>query len=338
VSAAAPATVVCFGEALVDLLARAPASPATPPSFTAYAGGAPANVAVAVARLGGAARFVGMLGEDLFGELLAGELQRAGVDISCTRRTRQAKTALAFVALDEHGERSFSFYRPPAADLLFRAADFAPRAFAEAAVLHVCSNSLTEAPIAAATLAGVHAARAAGALISMDVNLRPSLWGAGVDPAPLVWQLLLEADLVKLDEAELDFLARSSGGAQAALARAFAARAQVVVVTAGAAPFRWLARGGAAGGGTTGGTVRTFAVSAVDSTAAGDAFVGGWLQALIAAGVRRDTLREWLAPPRQLEQTLRYAAACGALATTRHGAFAAMPAAAEVQALLGTGA
>jgi fructokinase len=337
VSAVAPATVVCFGEALVDLLARAPASPATPPTFTAYAGGAPANVAVAVARLGGAARFVGMLGEDLFGELLAGELQRAGVDISCTRRTSQAKTALAFVALDAHGERSFSFYRPPAADLLFRAEDFAPRAFADAAVLHVCSNSLTEAPIAAATLAGVRAARAAGALISVDVNLRPSLWGAAVDPAPRVWQLLVEADLVKLDEAELDFLARSSGGAQAALARLFAAQAQLVVITAGAAPFRWLARG-AAGGGTTGGTLRTFAVSAVDTTAAGDAFVGGWLQALIAAGARRDTLREWLTPPRQLEQALRYAAACGALATTRHGAFAAMPAAAEVQALLGTAA
>jgi fructokinase len=332
VSAVAPATVVCFGEALVDLLARAPASPAAPPTFTAYAGGAPANVAVAVARLGGAARFVGMLGEDLFGELLARELQRAGVDISCTRRTSQAKTALAFVALDAHGERSFSFYRPPAADLLFRAEDFAPRAFADAAVLHVCSNSLTEAPIAAATLAGVRAARAAGALISLDVNLRPSLWGAAVDPAPRVWQLLAEADLVKLDEAELDFLARSSGGAQGALARLFAAQAQLVVVTAGAAPFRWLARG------TTGGTLRTFAVSAVDTTAAGDAFVGGWLQALIAAGVRRDTLREWLTPPRLLEQALRYAAACGALATTRHGAFAAMPAAAEVQALLGTAA
>jgi fructokinase len=337
VSAVAPATVVCFGEALVDLLARAPASPATPPTFTAYAGGAPANVAVAVARLGGAARFVGMLGEDLFGELLAGELQRAGVDISCTRRTSQAKTALAFVALDAHGERSFSFYRPPAADLLFRAEDFAPRAFVDAAVLHVCSNSLTEAPIAAATLAGVRAARGAGALISVDVNLRPSLWGTAVDPAPRVWQLLVEADLVKLDEAELDFLARSSGGAQAALARLFAAQAQLVVITAGAAPFRWLARG-AAGGGTTGGTLRTFAVSAVDTTAAGDAFVGGWLQALIAAGARRDTLREWLTPPRQLEQALRYAAACGALATTRHGAFAAMPAAAEVQALLGTAA
>jgi fructokinase len=336
VSAVAPATVVCFGEALVDLLARAPASPAAPPTFSAYAGGAPANVAVAVARLGGAARFVGMLGEDLFGELLAGELQRAGVDISCTRRTSQAKTALAFVALDAHGERSFSFYRPPAADLLFRAEDFAPRAFADAAVLHVCSNSLTEAPIAAATLAGVRTARAAGALISLDVNLRPALWGAAVDPAPRVWQLLVEADLVKLDEAELEFLARSSGGAPAALARLFAAQAQLVVVTAGAAPFRWLARGAA--GDTTEGTLRTFAVSAVDTTAAGDAFVGGWLQALIAAGVRRDTLREWLTPARQLEQALRYAAACGALATTRHGAFAAMPAAAEVQALLGTAA
>ena len=337
-SAAAPATVVCFGEALVDLLAQAPTNRAAPPTFTAYAGGAPANVAVAVARLGGAARFVGMLGEDLFGELLARGLQRAGVDISCTRRTRQAKTALAFVALDEHGERSFSFYRPPAADLLFRAEDFAPHAFADAALFHVCSNSLTEAPIAAATLAGVHAARAAGALISVDVNLRPSLWGAGVDPAPRVWQLLLEAELVKLDQAELEFLARTSGGAQAALARLFAARAQVVVVTAGAAPFRWLARAGAAGGGTTDGTLRTFAVSAVDTTAAGDAFVGGWLRALSAAGVRRDTLREWLTPPRQLEHALRYAAACGALATTRRGAFAAMPAAAEVQALLGTGA
>jgi fructokinase len=336
VSEATRSTLVCFGEALVDLLARPRASPAEPPTFTAFAGGAPANVAVARARLGGAARFVGMLGEDLFGELLAGELRRAGVDISCTRRTSQAKTALAFVALDAHGERAFSFYRPPAADLMFRAEDFEARSVADAAVFHVCSNSLTEAPIAAATLAGVRAARAAGALVSMDVNLRPSLWPAGVDPAPRVWETLLQADLVKLDEAELAFLARAAGDTQTVLARLLAAHAQVVVVTAGAAPFRWMARAGAASA-TTSGTLPTFAVSAVDTTAAGDAFVGGWLHALISAGVRRDTLREWLARPGELEQALRYAAACGALATTRHGAFAAMPAAAEVQALLQAG-
>ncbi|MDB6163151.1 MAG: fructokinase, partial [Xanthomonadaceae bacterium] len=111
--------IACFGEALVDLLAQPAATPAEPRHFVEYAGGAPANVAVAVARLGGTARFVGMLGADLFGDMLLAQLQDAGVDTQCVRRTAAARTALAFVSLDAAGERSFSFYRPPAADLLF---------------------------------------------------------------------------------------------------------------------------------------------------------------------------------------------------------------------------
>jgi fructokinase len=322
----APATVVCFGEALIDLLAQAPEH-AAPRRFTEYAGGAPANVAVAIARLGGKARFVGMLSTDFFGARLQEQLAAAGVDVSAVRRTAEARTALAFVALDAQGERSFSFYRPPAADLLFRAAQFEARSFADAAVFHVCSNSLTERGIAAATLEGVQRARAAGALISMDVNLRPALWPKDADPAPLLWQVLLQAELVKLDVGELEFLARGAGGAAQALARLFAARAQCVIVTDGAAPLTWHTRAGS-------GSQASFRVATLDTTAAGDAFSGGWLHALLGHGVRRERLAELLAQPTVLRECLRFAAACGALATTRHGAFSAMPSAAEVARLL----
>ena len=321
--------IACFGEALVDLLSREPAEIGAPRQFTEYAGGAPANVAVAVARLDGRARFIGMLGEDLFGDRLLAQLQRAGVDVSCVRRTAEAKTALAFVSLDARGERSFSFYRPPAADLLFREEHFEARCFEDAAVLHVCSNSLTEPGVAAATLGGMRRARAGGAMVSMDLNLRPSLWPRGVDPLPLLWEALLEADLVKLSGSELQFIAPAASGVEAALARLLAARAQCVLLTDGAAAVRWFTR-------TSSGSLGTFNVAVVDTTAAGDAFVGGWLKALAARGIRRETLAAMLAERAQLTECLRYAAASGALATTRHGAVAAMPSDKEVRALLET--
>ena len=326
---AAPGYIACFGEALIDLLAGEPPQTPAPRQFTEYAGGAPANVAVAVARLGGRARFIGMLGEDLFGDRLRAQLERAGVDVSCVRRTAEAKTALAFVSLDARGERSFSFYRPPAADLLFRVEHFEARCFEETAVFHVCSNSLTEPAIAAATLGGMRRARSAGALVSMDLNLRPSLWPRTVDPVPQLWETLLEADLVKLCRGELQFIAPSAGGVEAALARLLGARAECVLLTDGAAPVRWFTR-------SSSGSLNTFSVRVVDTTAAGDAFVGGWLKALVDRGTSRATLAALLSERERLTECLRYAAACGALATTRHGAFAAMPSADEVRALLAT--
>ena len=324
-------TVVCFGEALVDMLARPAGEPGAPRQFVEYAGGAPANVAVAVARLGGHARFVGMLGEDLFGDMLVSQLAAAGVDVTCVQRTGEAKTALAFVSLDEQGERSFSFYRPPAADLLFREAHFDAACFDGIAVFHVCSNSLTEPAIATTTLAGMQRARAEAALVSMDLNLRPALWPRGVDPAPLAWQALEEADLVKLSVGELEFLAHAEGGEDAVLHRLGNGHAQCVLVTDGAAPIRWFTR-------TRQGIASTFTVAAIDTTAAGDAFVGGWLHALAEQNVTPGTLAEFLEHPERLADTLRFAAACGALATTRHGAFAAMPTRAELERAFGTAA
>ncbi|TKR33218.1 carbohydrate kinase [Luteimonas gilva] len=324
-----PGTIVCFGEALIDFLAQLQASGA-PRAFLQFAGGAPANVAVAVAHLGGDAQFVGMLGEDMFGDFLLESLSDAGVDTRHVVRTGAAKTALAFVALDGDGERSFSFYRPPSADLLFRATDFRPACFDGAAAFHVCSNSLTESEIAEATLAGMRMARQAGALVSMDLNLRPALWPDNADPRPRLWAALEAADVVKLARSESEYLADAlSGDERAVLARLWQGRAQAVVITDGAAPVRWHTR-------KASGELPSFGVRAVDTTAAGDAFVGGLLHRLAQDGVDGARLNEYLNDATAFVDSLRFAAAVGGLAVTRHGAFAAMPKLADVQALLDT--
>ncbi len=323
-------TIVCFGEALIDFLAQPPETAHAPRAFLQFAGGAPANVAVAVARLGGDAQFIGMLGADMFGDFLLDSLREAGVGTGFVARTDRAKTALAFVALDTDGERSFSFYRPPSADLLFRAEDFGPRCFDDAAAFHVCSNTLTEAGIAAATLTGMRRARDAGAMVCMDMNLRPALWAHDADPYPPLWDALEAADLIKLARTELDYLAKPLlGGEAAVLARLWQGRAQAVVVTDGAAPIRWFTRKNA-------GESASFNVRAVDTTAAGDAFVGGLLFRLVQHGIDGAKLAGFLDDASALTDALRFAAATGGLAVTRNGAFAAMPRLPDVQALLAT--
>lgn len=294
--------------------------------FLQHAGGAPANAAVAVAHLGGRSEFVGMLGTDMFGDFLLEELHAAGVGTQHIQRTAEAKTALAFVALDAHGERSFSFYRPPAADLLFRPEHFRKECFVDAGIFHVCSNSLTESEIAQATFDGMARARAAGALVSMDLNLRTPLWRRDVDPLPRLWQALRAADLVKLAANELHYLAEHSAGERAVLDELLKT-ARVVVVTDGAAPVRWHTKFGD-------GSLPGFAVQAVDTTAAGDAFVGGLLVQLVERDVNVARLDALLSDEAAWSQVLRFAAACGALAVTRHGAFASLPSRAEVEALL----
>ncbi|RJU11687.1 carbohydrate kinase [Xanthomonas campestris] len=317
--------VVCFGEALIDMLALPPAGPDEARTFAQYAGGAPANVAVAVARLGGAAHFVGMLGRDMFGDFLLESLQQAGVVTDGIVRTDEAKTALAFVALDAAGERSFSFYRPPAADLLFRAEHFAADGFAQAAVLHVCSNSMTEPAIAQCTLDGMRRARADGTIVSLDLNLRPMLWPQDVDPAPLLWEALALADVVKLSREELDYLAGTlDSDASAVTQKLWQGHARWLLVTDGGGPVHWQTR-------VDSGQVPAFHVQVRDSTAAGDAFVGGLLFQLAA---RASTLEQLCADPAAIAEVIRFAAAVGALAVTRKGAFAAMPSVDEVHSLI----
>ncbi|HET7588088.1 MAG TPA: carbohydrate kinase [Gammaproteobacteria bacterium] len=318
--------VICFGEALIDFHAQGPLEAGAPARFVQYAGGAPANVAVAVARLGGDAAYIGMLGRDMFADFLLQSFSDAGVDTRYIARTAAANTGLAFVSLDADGERRFSFYRPPAADLLFRPEHFDETCLASASVFHACSNSLTEVEIAGATLDGMRRARDAGALISFDLNWRPALWPQNVDPLPRIWSALAEAELVKLCGAELAFLAEPLGSEQAVLDRLWEGRTALMMITDGAQPIRYFTRDGR-------GSVPTFQTRVVNTNAAGDAFIGGFLYCLAKEGVGAADFSVFCATG-GLATTIRFAAACGAFAVTRHGAFTAMPTLNDVQPML----
>ncbi|MBD3898185.1 carbohydrate kinase [Halomonas sp. ML-15] len=314
--------IITFGEALVDMLSSrlGDADDGTAETFTPYAGGAPANVAVACARLGVPSRFLGMLGADYFGDFLAGELAAHGVDTSGVVRTRAARTALAFVSRDAAGERTFDFYRPPAADLLYRLEHLPPGVFADPAIVHVCTNSLTEPEIADTTLAMADMAAKVGALVSVDANLRHSLWETGSADISLVTQLLDRAQLIKLSRDELDYL-RADHPADAWLNERLAAGVKLAVITDGPGNVEAFSAGQRL-------VVTPPQVQAVDTTAGGDAFIGGLLAML--AETQDDA---WWQDQDRLRQQLEVACRCGAHAVTRPGAYAALPTRQDLEAL-----
>lgn len=320
-------SILCFGEALIDFHAQPQGGAGQPPAFVPFAGGAPANVAVAAARLGAQARFAGMLARDMFGDFLLKSLVDLDVGTDDIARTDEARTALAFVAHDDKGDRSFSFYRPPAADLLFRPEHFRKEAFDDLAVFHVCSNSLTEAAIADTTVEGMRRARAAGALVSFDMNLRPALWPKGEDQLPRLWNTLSEADVIKLSAEEFAVLHEGAGSDDAVLERLWKGHARLLLVTDGAEPMRWFTR-------TAQGVIKGYTVDAVDTTAAGDAFVGGLLARVAAEGITVDQLDTLVTDQARLTDLIRFAAACGAITATRKGSFTAIPDQAEVKAFM----
>ena len=321
------ASILCFGEALIDFHQDGQDAHGHARAYVPFAGGAPANVAVAVAKLGGAARFAGMLSTDPFGDFLLDSLARAGVDTRLVARTADANTALAFVSHDASGDRSFTFYRPPAADLLFRAEHFRDDSFDGLAVFHVCSNSMTEAAIAQATRDGMQRARAAGALVSFDVNLRPALWPRELDPRPALWEALALADLVKVSAEEMAFLAVE--GEEAMLERLWQGPTRLLLVTDGPARMRWFSRDAE-------GELPAYAIDTVDTTAAGDAFVGGLLCRLAEWSIDAAGLDDLITQLPRLHAVLRYAAACGALTAARQGSFTALPSADDVLAFMET--
>ncbi|OGO75787.1 MAG: sugar kinase [Chromatiales bacterium RIFOXYA1_FULL_46_5] len=305
--------VCCFGEVLIDFLQ----DKAQPGVFHRFAGGAPANVAVAVARLGGHSKFIGMLGKDMFGDFLLQELQSYGVDCSAVRQTMDAKTALAFVALNEQGDRSFSFYRPPAADLLYKIEHCPAELWQDTGILHLCSNSLTEPDIAQTSFALVRLAQQHGWLVSVDANLRHNLWSEGKASKELVTQLLEMADVVKLSEDELEYLADGQS-TQSWLQHILAFRPSWLVVTAGANEVQSYSK-------TDSFSVAVTKVPVLDTTAAGDAFVGTWLYQIAQQLELGESLTELVAQPELQWQMINKAIRAGSLTCQQYGAFSSLP-------------
>lgn len=307
--------VIAFGEALVDMLSsRLGDDRQGPETFTPYAGGAPANVAVACARLGLPSSFLGMLGADYFGDFLEQELRHHGVDVSGVVRTQLARTCVAFVSRDSSGERTFDFYRPPAADLLYRTEHLPAGVFANPAIIHLCSNSLTDPDIAQTTLAITEMAHRSGSLVSVDANLRHNLWPDHHVDISLVTRLIDHAALVKVSSEELDHL-RAEHPREDWIAQRLAAGVRLIVVTDGPGSVEAYTAHGVT-------SMTPPEVKAVDTTAGGDAFIGGLLAALSEHDWQADG---WQYDTDFLDQSLSLACRCGAHAVARPGAYIALP-------------
>ena len=315
--------ILCFGEALIDFLhiGATRQGPLTLPEFRQYPGGAPANAAVAVARLGGQALFAGQVGQDPFGEFLADALIQYGVDTRFLLKHPQAKTALAFVMLDESGDRSFSFHRHDTADVILEKHQVHSDWFSGDSILHFCSNTLTTRHIAECTSHIVDSARRAGNLVSFDVNLRHNLWASGEADRVLVNNLVTKSDLVKFSRDELEYLA--NGNCQDYIAHCLTEQCQLLLVTDGANRIDYFTA-------NQQGSIQPPKVKAVDTTAGGDAFIGGFLYALGCF----DEITDVFADASELESLLLFATHCGAYAVTQPGAFPALPDLACIQARL----
>ena len=312
--------VVTLGELLVDFVPTVSGvGLIDAPAFKKAAGGAPANVAAGLARLGISAGFMGKVGDDAFGHFLARTLEDAGVDSSRLRFCNTARTALAFVSLRSDGEREFMFYRHPSADMLYAPEDVDDEYIRCAKVLHYGSVSLIGEPSRGATLGAVETAKRASLTISYDPNLRLSLWpdaAKAKEGIMLGWPL---AEVIKVSEEELAFLS-GTDDLDTAVQELWHADLRLLVITRGKSGCRYVTP-------RYSGEVPGFRVKAVDSTGAGDGFVAGLLKGLIRhpSADQNET---------QLAAICRYANAVGALTTTERGAIPALPDAATVESLL----
>ena len=318
--AAGPA-IFCIGEALIDFI-PAGLSPDGAPLLAPMPGGATANTAVAAAKLGARASFIGKVGDDGFGRLLIDTLAGYGVETGLMSMTRSACTTMAFVMLSPDGEREFTFARKPGADMMLSAEDI-PGGFTGAGdMLHFGTLGLVPGALSKeAHLKAILAARAAGAVISFDPNLRFPLWDSPEDLKATVLEHLPFAGIVKVSDDEIPFIFDTDEEKKAAT-YCFSQGASVVFVTRG--------KNGAAVYTPSFSTeTEGLPVKAVDTTGAGDAFNGAMLSSFLGKPILE------CLEPEALAKTLHYANIAGGITVTRKGAMAGSPSPEEIEAYRG---
>ena len=200
--------LICLGELLIDMFPAELGRPhAEVSAFRPVPGGAPANAAVAARRLGAEAAFIGKVGDDPFGHFLVDVLAREGVETRGMRLDPEARTTMNLMAQPDANHYDCLFYRNPGADTRLRPDELDEALLRSTRAFHFGSLSLTDEPARSATVEAVKIAKAAGALISYDVNYRPTLWKSPEEAAAQARAMIRYADLVKVNEAELALLA-----------------------------------------------------------------------------------------------------------------------------------
>lgn len=315
--------VICLGELLIDFCpGDANVSLGEAQSFTRSPGGAPANVAVAVRRLGRSAGFIGAVGDDSFGEFLAGVLASEGVETVSLLRQPGMPTPLAFVAAKADGTCDFSFYHDDAGLANLTEEDIDETYIAGGSALHFGSISRIAPAARAATDKARRIAAAAGLIISYDPNYRPQLWSGENEARRRIRKGFEGTTITKISRDEWQFILGTGDFSQGAW-QLLAAGVQLVVRSEGADGASFATTSAA-------GHVDAFNVDPVEFTGAGDAFDASLLVDLLS--FRADGISPGELDESQLRRLIRRANAVGALTTTRAGAIPALPTRAEVDA------
>lgn len=314
--------LVAIGEALIDFVPEESGKPIKQVSgFSPKVGGAPANVCGVFARLGQQSQMITQLGQDPFGDKIVDEFKEFGIGCEYIQRTGEANTSLAFVALKEDGDREFSFYRKPGADMLLPPEAVKREWFDAADVLHFCSVSLGDFPMKQAHEKAVEYALEEGCLVSFDPNLRFALWEDEKELYQAVLEFLPKAHVLKISDEELEFITGHKT-VEEAKDVLFQGNVELVIYTEGsngAKAFTKQAEAASPGK----------KVEAVDTTGAGDAFIGSFLYQLCKDGIGKDKLAGLTLE--QLKKYLDFSNEYCGKSVMAHGAIASYPTLGEME-------
>lgn len=315
---------ICLGELLVDFVADQIGDLHQVTRFSHKPGGAPANVAIAMQRLGLQSGFITKVGEGSFGQFLSEVVQREGVDTSYLQHTYKARTGLAFVWRKENGDREFSFHRDPSADMLLSKRDIEENYFRQCQCFHYGSISLISELSREATYQAIKYAQRFGSIISYDPNLRLTLWDSHKEAKERILEGMTYADMVKVSEEEIRFLTGSSDP-QAGIDFFRSKGVKLALLTYGS-QGAWLVTSQIAE------FVPSFQLQAIDTTGAGDAFAAAVLYQLVENRMIAEKLGD--IHVQQARNIVTFAHAAGALTTTQAGAIPALPTREEVNEMI----
>lgn len=313
--------IVTIGEILIDLTSTGREGDI--PVYKANPGGAPANVAVAAARLGADTAFIGKVGDDFYGEFLKKTLENNNVDTSYVLTDKDARTTLAVVSVSEDGERSFSFYRRNCADTLLSIDEIDTELLENTRFLHFGSVSLTDDPSRSATIFAAKKAKELGAAITYDPNYRANLWNSEAEAVEQMRSVLGMVDILKISDEELPLLTGTDDAEKGTHQLFEQYNIPLILLTLGpdGAYFRRGKETGKAEG---------FSVKVADTNGAGDTFFGAFLSRMVRYGCRFPSELS----SEQLYDSVRTANLAASLTTSRHGAIPAMPDLAELESNL----
>jgi fructokinase len=307
------AKCIAIGEALIDFIPNQKAVALKDVAgFTRVAGGAPANVCACISKLDKESILLTKLGNDAFGDYIIDVLNEAKVNTSFIKRTSEANTGLAFVSLKEDGNRDFSFYRNPSADMLLSESEIDESLFKEGDILHFCSVDLIDAPIRKAHDKVIQLTRDNGGMISFDPNVRLPLWDDHEEYRKVINSYINYADIIKISDEELFFIT-GKHEIKDALPILFRGYVKVIVYTKG----------------KDGASIFTkhqsyhhngYQIEAVDTTGSGDSFIGSFIYQLLDSDVKIDYIESI-----DFEKYLDISNAVGAIVASKKGAISSMP-------------